>query len=523
MRAMLLALAFVSLAFLAALHGSALAEAPKKIPIVYSTDLFHPHADPDDHYDLACLFAIAEFDIRGVVLDLGQTQAERCGRPAVEQMMHLTGRRVPWAIGLSRPLRKPSDTGLEEPDAFQGGVNLILSALRGSPEKVVLFSTGSCRDLAAAFNRQPDLMKAKVAAVYFNIGRGPKEQQEECNVGYDPAAYLRLFESGLPLYWCPCFGKDGYETLYVADQTQVVEACAAQVQNFFVYCLTRSTADPISFLSTGPHLLPAGPRNMWCTAPMLHAAGRKVYQRGPDDFVALGAEEAERLGLGAREVAVYQFVPMRATARPGEPQPETALAETPPGQLAAAYAGRLEDRVGTAQLEPDGRPDCRVRVSGLKSDAPVKNIVLTGPKQGRWEYVATGRWWRVAQQRTGQRLDGYFQFWAPGEHQIEIVYEDGSSQTARFHVPRADPAALDVQLNPPEPNGFVFRHTDPRYRQIMASCLKNLLAGLGRSTRGVTVHGDCPLGREGDRHIFQPETARKMSQSPARERLHEFQ
>jgi len=35
-------------------------------------------------------------------------------------------------------------------------------------------------------------------------------------------------------------------------------------------------------------------------------------------------------------------------------------------------------------------------------------------------------------------------------------------------------------LNPAQPNGFVFRQTDPRYRQIMASCLKNLLAGLGR-------------------------------------------
>jgi hypothetical protein len=66
------------------------------------------------------------------------------------------------------------------------------------------------------------------------------------------------------------------ETLYEADQTAVVGGCAAEVQSYFVYCLTKSTADPLTFLATGPHPLPTGPRSMWCTAPMLHAAGRKV-------------------------------------------------------------------------------------------------------------------------------------------------------------------------------------------------------------------------------------------------------
>jgi len=44
---------------------------------------------------------------------------------------------------------------------------------------------GSCRDVAAAFNRQPDLLKRKVKAVYFNVGRGPGEPQKEWNVDYD--------------------------------------------------------------------------------------------------------------------------------------------------------------------------------------------------------------------------------------------------------------------------------------------------------------------------------------------------
>jgi hypothetical protein len=332
-----------------------------KIPILYSTDLFHPHGDPDDHYDLACLFALREFDIKGVILDLGGTQAQRSGRPAVEQLMHITGRRVPYAIGLSERLRSRADKAMEEPERFQGGVNLILSVLRDSQEKVVIFTTGSCRDVAAAFNREPELLKRKVRAVYFNIGRGPNEAQEECNVGYDPLAYLRLFESGLPIYWCPCFGKEGYETLYTVDQAAVVGVCTQPVRNYFVYCLSRSKADPIEFLKSGPHPVPTGARSMWCTAPMLHAAGRKIYQRGSDDVVALSASAAEKAGLAGNLVDAFHFVPMRATIDDGV---------TPPG--------------------------------------------------------------------------------------------------------------LRVELNPAAPNGFVFRAPDKRYRQVLASSLKNLLAELGR-------------------------------------------
>ena len=270
--------AWLSILLVAAFNVSAAGDSPK-VQIIHSTDLFHPHADPDYHYDLASLFAIPEFNIKGVILDMGAEQAKGCGRPAVEQMMHVTDRNAPYAIGLSRTLTSRADKALDQPAEFQGAVRMILSVLRDSQEKVVLFTTGSCRDVAAAFNREPELLKAKVRTVYFNIGRGPNEPQEECNVGYDPLAYQRIFESGLPIYWCPCFGKDRFETLFEADQTTVVGSCSPVVQNFFDYCLTRSKADPIAFLKSGPHPLPTGPRAMWCTAPMFHAAGRKIYER----------------------------------------------------------------------------------------------------------------------------------------------------------------------------------------------------------------------------------------------------
>jgi hypothetical protein len=465
----------------AALTGTSARAAEHRVPIVYSTDLFHPHADPDDHYDLACLFALPEFDVRGIILDLGGQQAKGSGRPAVEQMQKISARRVPCEFGLSRRLRSRDDQALDEPPEFQGGVRLLLAALAASPEKVVLFTTGSCRDVAAAFNRQPDLLRQKAAAVYFNIGRGPNEPQEECNVGYDPEAYLRMFESGLPLYWCPCFGKDGYETLYQADQNAVVGACARPVQNYFVYCLTKSQADPLAFLQTGPHPLPTGPRAMWCTAPMFHAAGRRVYERAGGQFVALPPAVADRQGLTGKEVNAYRFVPVRASI--DEPRDRTESAPAPAGRPTATYLDRKLDRVGTGAPEPDGRADCRVRVVGVEAGKPIQNIVLTGPREGRWEYVATERWWRVAYERSGGQLDVYFQFYAPGEHRIEIVFQDRSTQSATFQVPDATTGLLRVELNPVQANGWVFQSVDPRYKPIMASCLKNLLAELGSARK----------------------------------------
>ena len=291
--------------------GGPAAGAEAKVAILYCTDLFHPYVDPDDHFDLATLFALEEFDVRGIVLDLGAKQKQKTGRPAVEQMMWITGRRVPCAIGLGRPLASRMDKALDQPEEFQGGARLILDTLRDYPRRVAIFSTGSCRDVAAAFNRQPDLFRRKVQAVYVNAGNGPGGVQTEYNVGLDPQAYARMFESGLPLYWCPCFGAEGYQTLLTIGQARVIGGCAPAVQNFFVYCLTRSQADPIRFLHSGPHPLPEGQRRMWCTAALLHAAGWRIYQRGADDFVALRPGDARQAGLAEKEIRVFEFLPIR--------------------------------------------------------------------------------------------------------------------------------------------------------------------------------------------------------------------
>jgi len=213
---------------------------------------------------------------------------------------------------------------------------------------------------------------------------------------------------------------------------------------------------------------------------MFHAAGRRIYQRGPNDFAALPPDEAKQRGVAGKEVDVYRFAPITASVAQGDAAQRTALPEPKPGQLAAAFWGREHDRVGTGRPEPDGRADCCIRVLGVPANKKIKNIVLTGPREGRWEFVETGRWWRLALDRSERHLDCFFQYWAAGDHQAEVIYEDGTSQVARFQVPQLDVPALHIALDPSNPSGWVFQSTNPRYKAIMASCLKNLLAELGR-------------------------------------------
>jgi len=103
-------------------EATAVAADQASVPIIYTTDLYHPHDDPDDHFDLATLFAIPEFDIRAIVIDTGKRGKDRPGLLPVRQMMHITGRTVPVATGLIENLRHQGDLGERQPAEALAGV-----------------------------------------------------------------------------------------------------------------------------------------------------------------------------------------------------------------------------------------------------------------------------------------------------------------------------------------------------------------------------------------------------------------
>ena len=448
-----------------------------RVPVLYSTDLFHPPDDPDDHYDLATLFSLPELDVRGIVIDMvnirqiqrGQEEGKGPGLPAIHQMFHLSGRRIPCATGLQHNLSSPKDTGREQAADTQGAVELILATLRDSKEKVAIFATGSLADVAAAYNREPDLFREKLRTLYVNAGNGPDGWQDEWNVRLDPHAYRAIMESGLPMAWYPCFGRDGCGTYFRVEQAGTLAGCIPELRAFFVYALNNVRTDPIAYLSTTPPP-PRGPRNMWCTPAFFDLAGRKVYhtERGYEVL-------AQPPRTDAQPVQSHTMVPVQLAVSMQAPESATA-------GLRARYLGCEADRIGRHALSPDGASDCRVCIDGLPAGAEIAAATLHGPRDGTWVSREDQRWWRIQVQHEGDLLVADFSYWDSGMHRLELEMSDATTRSIEFHVSAPDSPHFTADFDVRESNIRVFRQSDD-YGEIMGSCLRNLLASFPRNRR----------------------------------------
>ncbi len=265
-----------------------------RVPVIYCTDLFHPHDDPDDHFDAAVLFSLPEVDLRAVILDDTVKQARKPGRVAIDQLCALTGKRVSVATGLSARLKSPGDPATGQPKEHQGGVALILQTLSESQEPVTVITVGSMRDLAAAYNRNPVLCHNKIERIYCFIGDArtvPGSSFREYNVSLDPNAFRRIMTSGLPVYWVPCFDggpwkNNGHASFWRASHADLLGRVSDPVKQYFIFALTRKKdTDPVAFLKepVDPEAwqrIHAGKRNLWCCAVFTDAVGRKIVKQG---------------------------------------------------------------------------------------------------------------------------------------------------------------------------------------------------------------------------------------------------
>jgi hypothetical protein len=257
---------------------------PARVPVIYCTDLFHPHEDPDDHFDLASIFAMEELDLRGIILDQGKRQRQSPGRIPVQQIFRISGREVPVATGLSEKLAHPRDTGSNQPAEHQGGVKLIIDTLRAAREPVRIAAVGSLRDVTAAFNREPDLFRSRVDRLLVFIGEASDPAYQEYNVSLDVHAFAGLFRSGLPIYWVPCFDgglwqNKGNASFWRAKHSDLLAQTRPELIQYFIYALEKERSDPASFITlpVDPQRkarLFAGMRNLWCTAVFASLAGQ---------------------------------------------------------------------------------------------------------------------------------------------------------------------------------------------------------------------------------------------------------
>ncbi len=311
---------FICLLFVLVFFVSCLPEPEQRashiIPVIYSTDLSHPHDDPDDHFDLVVLYALSELDILGIVLDQGRRQDHSPGRFPVEQMNALSGRNVPFAVGLSDPLETPYDAASGQEADYQAGVNLIIKALEESDDPVTIITVGSLRDIAAAFNRRSDLFWNKVARLLLFIGEA-RAGTREWNVGLDPNAFIRIMNSGLPVWWVPCFDggnfkNHGKASYWTADQAELLGEAPDKVLNFFIYALLKKSHPcHLEYLNTTVDekekaQVLSGQRRLWCTAVFTEAAGRTiVYRKG--EYIPVSQDE---ITAADRKVEAFRFLPV---------------------------------------------------------------------------------------------------------------------------------------------------------------------------------------------------------------------
>lgn len=270
------------------------------IPFIHQTDLFHFHGDPDDHWDLACAYALArrgDIDLLGIVIDYPPER--RDGDPAlnaVGQMAAITGlQAVPVLIGSSRPMRLRDEVRNDSGSPDAAAVDWILGTLRESAGGVVVNIVGSCTDVALAGKREPDLFRAKCRAVYLNAGAAFQAPGGalEYNVQLNPASYAAIFDLPCPVYWCPCWHAmdqrdraTKHGTFYSFLQRDILPCLSKPLQNYFLYMLSKSTDQKwLRYLQREPDaslLADFGgkTRKMWSTAAMLHAAGLMVEKDG---------------------------------------------------------------------------------------------------------------------------------------------------------------------------------------------------------------------------------------------------
>lgn len=300
----------------------------RKIPLIHTTDLYHPPQDPDDQIDLATVLALPEYDLRGVVLDVterflhaapeGWDITREPGYVPVAQIAHITGRPIPAAQGPILPLSHPKDTSEGAPPEQQTGIRMIINILADSPEPVTISVTGSPRAVTAAYNREPELLQKKTRAVLLNAGStgGPRA---EWNVQLDPQAYIGLWDSELPIDWFPPGTEAGAfdpahdrGTYWRTTHAALFRDLPRELQGYFAYALTMDTRDDIIRALRGPQddaawqTILSAQRNLWSTASLVMGANR-VLARTDEGWRFLPRSNAQGV-----EIWPWRLDPIRA-------------------------------------------------------------------------------------------------------------------------------------------------------------------------------------------------------------------
>ncbi|HWQ92291.1 MAG TPA: hypothetical protein VN673_11510 [Clostridia bacterium] len=309
--------------------------------VINTTDLYFPSQDGGDNFDLVMPYGLDEVQQLLVVLDgnhhlrdpEAQKSARLCRDPrgiardpgymAVAQLDHIFARRTQWCIGPWTRMKSEDDRLEWIPQAEQIGIEVFIETLRSAPQPVHVTVFGSARVIAAALNREPALLKTRIAMVHFCAGTaGNGARFLEWNIGLDQLAARRLLGSDLPITLYPCATSEGpfalgrHNGYWQLPNLEFVRDLHPRLRSYLVFQLAPSSRlDTLRAIEeeSDPAVLSAvasRPHNVWETCVWLAISGRKLVRRadgtcrilkpteiGPEDRVLSGNTRPCRLSL----------------------------------------------------------------------------------------------------------------------------------------------------------------------------------------------------------------------------------
>ena len=235
-----------------------------KVPVIVITDLYTPAQDPDDNFDILLPFAVENIDLKAVVFDV--TEAFRKPGPrnairrdpgfiSVSQLNYLFDTDVACACAPFTELTSVNDAKKSASTFEMKGIDLLFEVLEKSDKPVHIVSTGSCRPLAVAYNRNPRLMASdKVAQVHIVAGSSSSDFLE-WNIALDTLAAARVLKSDMNMALYPCatengpFDKGIHNAYWGLRTLDFITEMEGGLRNYCVYSfLSKTDIDYLNYL-----------------------------------------------------------------------------------------------------------------------------------------------------------------------------------------------------------------------------------------------------------------------------------
>ena len=291
-----------------------------KKELIVITDLYHPHQDPGDNFELINAFTLPNIDLKAVLIDctnpfrkkvakgLGKGLFEDSDGPrepgfiSMHQLNYIFGKNIPFGIGPFEQMKSEDDKMNDLSDFYNQGLDLLKKTLEDSKKPVTIASFGSSRILAVAYNRFPELMKSRIEMIHVSAGTCSNDPDYlEWNVALDTIAFVTLLKSDLPITLYPCaagsanFNKNSSagslanafvvaknNTFYRLNTLSFIEDMNPKLRQYCHYVFSRANdVDYLGYLDKRNDVnltLFNKPHSVWETAIWMNVADQKLVK-----------------------------------------------------------------------------------------------------------------------------------------------------------------------------------------------------------------------------------------------------